>query len=62
MVKLKFLILPGLELQPLGLSAREQSLYRLSYRDSHTALTYLLRGLNPQANLTDRAIAACRRS
>jgi hypothetical protein len=25
-------------------------------------LTYLLRGLSPQANYTDRATAACRRS
>jgi hypothetical protein len=29
---------------------------------SHLLLTYLLRGLNPQANYTDRATAACRRS
>jgi hypothetical protein len=28
----KFLILPGLELQPLGRSARSQSLYRLRYQ------------------------------
>jgi hypothetical protein len=30
----KFLILPGLELQPLGRPARKQSLYRLSYPGS----------------------------
>jgi hypothetical protein len=29
--KRKFLILPGLELRPLGRPARSQSLYRLSY-------------------------------
>jgi hypothetical protein len=29
--KRKFLTLPGLELQPLGLPARSQSLYRLRY-------------------------------
>jgi hypothetical protein len=30
----EFLILPGLELRPLGLPARTQSLYRLSYPGS----------------------------
>jgi hypothetical protein len=33
-VKRKFLTLPGLELRPLGLPARSQSLYRLSYPGS----------------------------
>jgi hypothetical protein len=32
--KRKFLTLPGLELRPLGRSARSQSLYRLSYPSS----------------------------
>jgi hypothetical protein len=32
--KRKFLVLPGLELQPLGRSARSQSLYRLRYPGS----------------------------
>jgi hypothetical protein len=32
--KRKFLILPGLELRPLGRVARSQSLYRLSYPGS----------------------------
>jgi hypothetical protein len=36
MVKWKFLILPGLELQPLDRPARSLSLYRLRYRESHT--------------------------
>jgi hypothetical protein len=33
--KIKFLTLPGLELRTLGRPARSQSLYRLSYPDSH---------------------------
>jgi hypothetical protein len=33
----KFVILPGLELRPLGRSARSQSLYRLSYPGSYLA-------------------------
>jgi hypothetical protein len=33
-VKRKFLILPGLELRPLGRPARSQSLYRLRYPGS----------------------------
>jgi hypothetical protein len=33
--KRKFFTLPGLELRPLGLPARSQSLYRLSYPGSH---------------------------
>jgi hypothetical protein len=32
--KRKFLIIPGLELRPLGLPARSQSLYRLRYPGS----------------------------
>jgi hypothetical protein len=32
--KRKFLTFPGLELRPLGLPARSQSLYRLRYPDS----------------------------
>jgi hypothetical protein len=32
--KKKFLTLPGLELRPLGLPARSQSLYRLRYSGS----------------------------
>jgi hypothetical protein len=32
--KRKFLILPGLDIQPLGLPARGQSLYRLRYPGS----------------------------
>jgi hypothetical protein len=32
--KIKFLTLPGLELQPLGRAARSQSLYRLRYPGS----------------------------
>jgi hypothetical protein len=33
--KRKFLTLPGLELRPLGLPARSQSLYRLRYPGSY---------------------------
>jgi hypothetical protein len=33
-----FLILPGLELRPLGRPSRSQSLYRLRYRDSFTVV------------------------
>jgi hypothetical protein len=32
--KIQFLILPGLELRPLGRPARSQSLYRQRYPDS----------------------------
>jgi hypothetical protein len=42
----QFLILPGLELWPLGRPARSQSLYRLSYPGSCTALrenTFLIK-------------------
>jgi hypothetical protein len=45
----KFLILPGLELRPLGRPARSQSLYRLrypgchliKYRDNFVLLVYI---------------------
>jgi hypothetical protein len=37
--KRKFLILPGLELRPLGRPARSQSLYRLRYPSSSGALS-----------------------
>jgi hypothetical protein len=38
--KTKFLTLPGLELRPLGLPARSQSLYRLRYPDSFVDTDY----------------------
>jgi hypothetical protein len=38
--KRKFLTVPGLELPPLGLPARSQSLYRLSYPGSYMIVIY----------------------
>jgi hypothetical protein len=38
--KRKFLTLPGLELRPLDLSARTQSLYRLGYHGSPYKITF----------------------
>jgi hypothetical protein len=39
--KRKFLTLPGLELRPLGRPARSQSLYRLRYPGSTSAVRYM---------------------
>jgi hypothetical protein len=41
MEKRKFLILPELELEPLGRAAHSQSLYRLSYRGSPNSINRL---------------------
>jgi hypothetical protein len=43
--KRKFLIIPGIELRPLGRPARSQSLYRLSYPDSLASLFIFVRTL-----------------
>jgi hypothetical protein len=49
----KFLILPGLELQPLGRPARIQSLYRLSYPGSYKYSKYpiVLQSITERPNL-----------
>jgi hypothetical protein len=44
MEKWKFLTLPGLELQPLSLEARSQSLYRPCYTSLHVYSAYALEG------------------
>jgi hypothetical protein len=41
MEKLEFMIIPGLELRPLGRLARSQSLHRLRYRESYEASVLL---------------------
>jgi hypothetical protein len=51
----------------LTLPFRRSITYKKALKDHHNSKltsvnTYLLRGLNPQANYTDRATAACRRS
>jgi hypothetical protein len=56
--KRKFLTLPGLELRPLGLPARRQSLYRLRYpgSDEKFILNLIPKNAEKGYRLEDRPI------
>jgi hypothetical protein len=63
MGKLKFLNLPGLELQHLSVEpvASRYTDYDTANLDNNNDNNKKLRGLSPRTNYTDRATAACRR-
>jgi hypothetical protein len=62
--KRKFLTIPGLELQPLGRPARNQSLYRLRYPDTRVRRIrniFSIRGLSKSVlGPTQPSIHSCR--